>query len=208
MIVHQHRAIFVHIPKTAGSSIEVALNATEQTNEGAIDDATGKFHPVTTGEEKHFDARACRDHYGEDIWRDYFKFTVVRNPWQRLHSWWWNHKEITGAVTLPFDDFVRTNLGNFSSLPKLLRSQVSWITSENGEVEMNYICRFENIEHDFKEVCRLIEAPPIELPQVLVENRNPASRKHYSEEYDLELRELVATVYAEDISFFDYEFGR
>ena len=208
MIIHEHKAIFVHIPKTAGSSIEVALNAIEQTNEGGIDDATGKFYPVTTGKEKHYDARAYRKYYGRKIWRNYFKFTVVRNPWQRVHSWWWNNKEITGAVALPFSEFVRTTLGNSSSLPKSLRPQVNWITSDNGKIEMDYICRFENIENDFSEVCRLIRAAPVELPQVLVENRNPASRRHYSEDYDAELRDLVAAVYAEDISLFNYRFNQ
>lgn len=208
MIIHTHKAIFLHIPKTAGSSIEVALNTTEQTNAGAIDEATGKFYPITTGREKHFDARAYRKHYGRKIWRNYFKFTVVRNPWQRIHSWWWNNKEVTGAVSLPFSEFVRTSLETSSPLPKSLRPQINWITSDNGEVEMDYICRFEDIESDFREVCRLIKAPLVELPRVLVENRNPASRRHYTEDYDAELVELVAAVYAEDISFFNYPFGK
>ena len=208
MIIHAHKAIFVHIPKTAGSSIEAALNETEQTNAGAIDEATGKYYPITTGKEKHFDARACRKHYGRKIWQNYFKFTVVRNPWQRIHSWWWNNREITGAVSLPFSEFIHTSLESSSPLPKSLRPQVNWITSGNGKVEMDYICRFESIDNDFREVCRLIRAPLVELPQVLVENRNPASRRHYTEDYDAELRKLVAAVYAEDIALFNYRFDR
>lgn len=208
MISHEHKAIFVHIPKTAGSSIEVAFNATLQTDEGAVDEATGKFFPVTTGKEKHLDARACRKHYGRKIWQNYFKFTVVRNPWQRIHSWWWNSREITGAVSLPFGEFLHASLDAPAPLPKPLRPQVTWITSDNGKIEMDYICRFENIENDFREVCRLINAPLTELPRVLVENRNPATRRHYTEDYDVELVDLVATVYAEDISCFNYQFGR
>lgn len=208
MIIHEHKAIFVHIPKTAGSSIEVAFNTARQTREGAIDEATGKFYPVTTGKEKHYDARACRKHYGRKIWRDYFKFTVVRNPWQRIHSWWWNNREITRAVALPFDEFIHTSLGSSSPLPKALRPQVNWIISDNGKIEMDYICHFETIDNDFREVCRLINAPLAELPRVLVENRNPASRRHYTEDYDAQLIALVATAYAEDISTFDYQFGQ
>lgn len=208
MISHEHKAIFVHIPKTAGSSIEVALNTGVQHSEGAIDEATGKFYPVTMGKEKHFNARACRKHYGRKIWRDYFKFTVVRNPWQRIHSWWWNGKEITGSISLPFDEFIHTSLAPSTALPKALRPQVNWITSDDGKIEMDYICRFENINNDFSAVCKLIHAPLVELPRVLVENRNPASRRHYTEDYDTQLIKLVAAVYAADISAFDYQFDR
>ncbi len=207
MISHEHKAIFVHIPKTAGSSIEVALNATEQTNEGTIDEATGKFNPVTTGKEKHYNARECRRHYGRRIWNSYYKFTVVRNPWEKAHSWWWNKKEISGRIKLPFREFLLESLITSEKLPRSLRPQVSWITSKNGKIEMDFICRFENIEHDFRKVCRQINAPVKELPRILVENRKPPSRKHYTEEYDTELIRLIATVYAEDIALFGYTFG-
>jgi len=208
LISHELKTIFVHIPKTAGSSIEVALNAVEQTNEGAIDEATGKFYPVTTGEEKHYDARACRKHYGKKAWHNYFKFTVVRNPWQRAHSWWWNNKEISGVVPLSFHEALITFLSPSGPRAKGLRPQVDWITSDNGKIEMDYICRFENIEHDFREVCRLIHIPLMELPQVLMENRNPASRRHYTEDYNAELIDLVAEFYSKDIAQFDYRFDR
>ena len=61
MIAHNLKAIFIHITKTAGSSIEVALNEVEQRDDGAIDPATGDFVKVITGEEKHMTARAVQD---------------------------------------------------------------------------------------------------------------------------------------------------
>lgn len=207
MIIHTHKAIFVHIPKTAGSSIEVALNALEKTNKGAIDEATGTFYPVTTGKEKHYDARAYRKHYGRKVWQDYYKFTVVRNPWQRIHSWWWNNRYITGTLDMPFAEFLRSRLADPDDLPRALRPQTRWITSANGKIEMDYTCRFETIDDDFKAVCKQIGAPVTELPRVLVENRNPASRPHYTDDYDADLVELVARVYADDIDQLQYRFG-
>lgn len=207
MIIHTHKAIFVHIPKTAGSSIEVALNAFEKTNTGAVDEATGMFYPVTTGKEKHFDARAYRKHYGRKVWQDYYKFTVVRNPWQRIHSWWWNNRYITETLDMPFAEFLRSRLADPDDLPRALRPQTRWITSANGKIEMDYTCRFETIDDDFKAVCKQIGAPVTELPRVLVENRNPASRPHYTDDYDADLVELVARVYADDIDQLQYRFG-
>ena len=206
MIIHTHKAIFVHIPKTAGSSIEVALNTLENTNKGAVDEATGTFYPVTTGKEKHYDARAYRKHYGRRVWQDYYKFTVVRNPWQRIHSWWWNNRYITGTLDMPFAEFLHSRLADPDDLPKELRPKVHCITSANGRVELDYICRFENIDSDFKVVCEQIGAPLSELPRVLMDNRNPVSRPHYSKDYDDTLTELVAGVYADDIEQLQYRF--
>ena len=215
MIIHTHKAIFVHIPKTAGSSIEVALNTLENTNKGAVDEATGTFYPVTTGKEKHYDARAYRKHYGRRVWQDYYKFTVVRNPWQRIHSWWWNNRYITGKFDMPFAEFLHSHLAEFlhsrfadpDDLPRALRPQTRWITSANGNIEMDYICRFETIDKDFKTVCEQIGAPLTELPRVLVDNRNPASRPYYTDDYDADLVDLVARVYSEDIRQLQYTFG-
>jgi len=62
--------IFVHVQKTGGNSVRTALGA-------------DIFDPY-----KHFFARELRDIHGEAIWESCFKFTFVRNPWDRLVSWW------------------------------------------------------------------------------------------------------------------------
>jgi hypothetical protein len=62
--------IFVHVQKTGGNSVRTALG-------GDIFDAR-----------KHFMARDLREIYGEAVWDSCFKFSFVRNPWDRLVSWW------------------------------------------------------------------------------------------------------------------------
>ena len=70
MISHEHRAIFVHIQKTGGESVTSAFG---QSNRLA---------------EKHVSAQELRTLYGQAVWNSYFKFSIVRNPWDRLVSWW------------------------------------------------------------------------------------------------------------------------
>ena len=108
---------------------------------------------------------------------------------------------------MPFAEFLRSRLADLDALPRALRPQTSWITSANGKIEMDYICRFETIDDDFKAVCEQIGAPVTELPRVLVDNRNPASRPHYTDDYAADLIELVARVYADDIDQLQYRFG-
>jgi len=211
MISHKYKCIFIHIPKTAGSSIEVALDREEKTNKGDIDEATGEHIMVTTGKEKHLNVKECRTFYGHRIWQEYFKFTVVRNPWDRIHSWWWNRKEIAKVISLSFAEYIH-GICNPPLIVKLKPifiddpwdiPQIDWITSSNGKIEVDFICRFENIENDWYNLCKKINVPIERLPQILVKNRKPKERKHYTEYYNNRLIELVAKKYEKDILLFN-----
>ena len=70
MIIHAHRLILVHIQKTGGNSISTAFGENPNCSE------------------KHFFASDLREFYGVDAWNTHFKVAFVRNPWDRLVSWW------------------------------------------------------------------------------------------------------------------------
>lgn len=219
MVSHKLKAIFIHVTKTAGSSIEVAMDAVEQENKGATDPATGERVAVVTGNEKHMSAKACRELIGDDIWNAYFKFTVVRNPWDRFHSLWWNSRYIGKQHSLELAEFADYFLKQSvaGKLRRLLQGrlqihqrfwpQIKFLRSGNGKVEMDKICRFENIDNDFAEVSERIGLPSRELPKILVRNRNPNSRRFYADDYDDRTRRIVSDVYDADIREFTYKFG-
>ena len=71
MINHDLRCIFIHIPRTGGSSIEQWLSGDDW---WLVDKAT-----------KHLTARQARRLYAEH-WDDYFKFSIVRHPLPRSIS--------------------------------------------------------------------------------------------------------------------------
>ena len=219
MISHKLKAIFIHVTKTAGSSIEVAMDAVEQVNKGATDPATGERVAVVTGGEKHLSAKACKELVGDETWNDYFKFTVVRNPWDRFHSLWWNGRYVGKRHELEFPEFANHFLER--SLAGKLRGlmqgrlrihqrfwpQTEFLRSGNGKVEMDFVCRFENIDSDFAVVSEKIGLPSPELPKILVKNRNPNTRSFYADDYDDETKRIVSEVYADDIREFDYRFA-
>ncbi|TBV25490.1 hypothetical protein DMZ43_11120 [Meridianimaribacter sp. CL38] len=62
MVSHKYKCIFIHIPKTGGETV-ISL----------IDDSD-KSIP------KHANAAQIRDYLGEDKWNEYYKFSIVRNP--------------------------------------------------------------------------------------------------------------------------------
>ena len=218
MIAHKLKSIFIHITKSAGSSIEVAMNAVEQRDDGAIDPMTGEFVNVVTGAEKHMTARAVKDLLGDDVWNEYFKFSVVRNPFDRFHSLWWNGRYVGKRHTLSFPEFVdfalhRTLRGRLKKwrtgewkVHQRFWPQAEFLRSRNGRIEMDEILHFESVAEDFPAVARRIGLPSEQLPKVLMKNRNPESRHRYTEDYDDNTRTIIADYYREDLERFGYDF--
>ena len=75
------RTIFSHIPKTAGESVVETLEAySEENNLGRI--ITTRKHETMLDLFYHTAQNDMRNEF-----RDAFKFSIVRNPWDRIHSW-------------------------------------------------------------------------------------------------------------------------
>ena len=203
MIHHQHRCIFVHIPKTAGKSINRFFGMDWQ---------------------PHKDLGRYARELPPEVFAGYQKFAVVRNPWDRMLSDYnFQLKKKTPDaerlfVTRPaggirdfrewleavFADPFYYPAGNWggevSSGVHRWSPAADWISLE-GKIAVDFVLRMENLQADFAEVCRRLKLPPAELPC-----RNWQFHRHYSEYYDAETRELVARKHARDIAAFGYQF--
>jgi len=203
MISNEHRCIFVHIPKTAGNSINRAFGV---------------------GWEDHKDLQRYFTELPHEVFSSYFKFAVVRNPWDRLLSDY-NYqvkKSRARASKLfvfsadgskrNFAEWVETALaapdcyeasewgGTVSPHIHRWSPQVDWISVE-GKPRTDYVARLEHLPEDFGAIRRRLDLPPARLS-----HRNRRLHWHYSHYYDRTTRELVAAYYARDIELFDYEF--
>jgi chondroitin 4-sulfotransferase 11 len=138
-------------------------------------------------------------------YNDYFSWTFVRNPWDRLVSTYFNkivnhfQSGMESFRGISFEEFVveleKTDVID-SKCDRHIRSLHTLFPSN-----INFIGRFENLQEDFNMVCDKIGIPQQELPQ-----KNKGKHKHYTEYYDDETREIVAEKYAKDIEYFGYKF--
>jgi hypothetical protein len=204
MISHKHKFIFVHIPKTGGTSIERIF----------IPTAGKKDVP-----RKHDTLKMYENDFL--FFEKYFKFSFVRNPWDltiSMYNYLWYssedwprtwRKRNAETSELSFSDWVKHIIFRSPSIRSIDvgnrggsdGNQIDWISCEKNLI--NFIGRFENLQEDFNIVCDKIGIPQQELP-----HKNKTKHKHYTEYYDNETRQIVAEKYAKDIEYFGYEFGK
>ena len=197
MISHKHKYIFVHIPKTGGTSIEDCLLSLE----GIKKPRVLRKLPTRHKREYHLDHKQNQVHslhrnIALDLRRQYFSFLFVRNPYDKVVS------EYNWSIVKP-----KLQLSN-ASLLEFLHMSDRWdphhkpLQVDFLDEYVDFVGRFENLQEDFNVVCDKIGIPQQKLPHF-----NATKHKHYTEYYDDETRQIVAEKYAKDIEYFDYEFG-
>jgi Sulfotransferase family len=200
MISLQKRFLFVHIPKTAGNSIQSALRDYSEDELVALrkeQDGIERFglRNPKYKLKKHSTLKEYQDALGDEQFGTLYKFTCIRNPWDRMVSFYFTPTQ--NPETWDRKKF-RETISKALSMPAYLR-----LDTDKGDPFANVDCimRFENLDNDFLAVCRAIGISPPTLPRY-----NRSSREHYSKYYDDELRELVRTRFAAEIERFDYRF--
>jgi Sulfotransferase family len=200
MISLRKRFLFVHIPKTAGNSIQSVLRDYSEDQLVAFrkeQDGIERFglRNAKYKLRKHSTLREYHDALGDEQFRDLYKFTCVRNPWDRMVSYYFTPTH--NPETWDRRKFRRI-ISNVVSIPDYLRLDDSDVDSF---ANVDCIMRFENLAEDFRAVCAAIGISPPTLPQY-----NRSNREHYSKYYDDELRELVRSRFAAEIERFGYVF--
>jgi Sulfotransferase family len=195
------RLLFIHVPKTGGMSMR-----------GALKKACGDLEDVP--QYRHVPLEkvlADRPHY-----TDYFIAGFVRNPWDRLVSWWamidaaearpddHPHKEFLNRplwqYVAQFDDFESFVRDIRNAPERFRRPQLVYLTT--GSREADFIGRTEEMQRDQARLFERIGAPPVPLPHW---NKSPRPAS-YREFYTDETAAIVDEQFRIDIEAFGYRF--
>jgi len=171
---------FVHIPKTAGSSVSDWLKLHAHGTD---------FYPLSFGS-MHWEFAKVERQMRKGRLNAGTVVVVVRNPWDRLVSTWAYYRSREKSwCPKNFRDFVlNTSWGNAKRL------QTSFFPPHA------MILRFENLATDFSKVQSLCHNTS---PLV---TKNASNHKHYTEYYDDETINEVYRRQLKDINLLNYSY--
>lgn len=212
MISHEYKCIFIHIPKTAGMSVisffypGVRFHHTEPDYERLFG-----WCPKRKLHMQHATAKQLIETglVTEKQWAEYYKFTFVRNPWDRAYSdykWIQNFSGIKGSFKSyikkekAFYNILNDN-SNHDYLGDHLLLQTDFFDFE-GAFQPDFIGRFENFS---KDIGNILHNLSIDTQFNVFENSS-SRVKEYSWFYTNSNKRLIEKIFDKDIKMLNYKF--
>ena len=179
IINNTKKFIFVHVPKAAGTSttnilskyttyLDLEIGGTSFGEE--IQDAYIKRFSLA----KHTPASGIRDVLGREAWNDIFKFSIVRNPYDRVISTYkflkaWEDTPAKCKEELAkfkdINEYILSDLWEESDGPdSIFKPQHFWLTDTNdsNKVIVDFVGKVESLDKDTAYIQSRIERREIE----------------------------------------------
>lgn len=180
--------VFIHINKTAGTSIV---------------DVIGK--PFR----KHLTVKDVINVIGQQKWDQAYKFTVIRNPWDKVVSQYKHaikmNSNSMAKKSIEFGDWVACTYGEpkdpfYYGRAQMFFPQVEWLKNFQDKIDVDKIIRFENLNEGINEVFKTLSIDS-NLPHL-----NETYKTNYRDFYDNESKQIISEWFREDIQLFGYIF--
>ncbi len=196
--------VFVHIPKTAGTSIATTISTSWKYKTS--------FKPYV-----HATALDIVDILGNKFFQQY-SFTFVRNPWERLHSLYYFlcQKELNPLKGELWDQDILIKKGFKSWLleddfwppytknigpSSQKRTQSYFIQDANKKIIVKDIFKYEHLDTDLEKLSNNIGIKFADLVRT-----KSTQRPDYRRDYCSETIDFVLNYHSEDIQNFEYKF--
>ena len=175
-ISNLHKAIFIHNPKVAGTYIsyiltklydfeKIIINKTDEdyinfTENSNLDKINNKLKTCQIRKKGIY--RYLEDIINDEKYKDYFKFTFVRNPYTKIISAWnfstnysndiyFKDSDINHIDDYEFDDFIREGKNNCSDFAYFhsFITQTDHLINSEKKINFDFIGKYENLKEDF-----------------------------------------------------------
>lgn len=209
IISHKHKFIFIKTRKTAGTSVELLLGrfcGEDDVVTQIYDPDIDKFNHQPRNDQgfyNHIGAGQIRNMVGDDIWDNYFKFSIERNPWDKMVSmFWW--RKFQYKLPESFHDFCHKALGLIDDNVYTVPNDYSLYTLDS-KLAVNELFYYESLDSSLKSVFnKLGLGGDFLMPRAKSQHRKV--KKHYSEYYDDKLRARVQMRFKDTIDLLSYSF--
>ncbi len=190
IISHTKKLIFIHVHRTAGTSLRNVLIR-------KIDD----YIDVSP---QHSNAITLENDFF-DNYNDYYIFGFTRNPWERIFSWYslieLNNQKSLAEERIRFEKFIEYDHASDFRTIFFHYNSLDYFTNKKGEFIGAKIFRYEHLNKEIKTIVNQFNLQASEIPNI-----NNASPKNYKEYYTDKSRNLIAEKCKKDIDYFNYTF--
>ena len=102
----------------------------------------------------HLSAKTIKLGIPNDTWSTYFKFCVIRNPYDRIVSMFYWERYLQ---QIPLEDDVPSQFQRWVEQHKSLSD--AYIYTLDGELAVDKFIRYEHLQDDLMEVCGILDIP-------------------------------------------------
>ena len=209
--------IFIHIPKTGGTSVKkLLLNL--KNPQLSFYDKVKYYHYEEIKRKKllsrHGKAIEFLDFFKNDIWNNSLKFTCVRNPWDLMVSsyhWWIQYGQkfsnlnlmYTDISKMSFNEYINSKYGK-EMINECTGNAEDWFLDENKKIIVDGIVKLENFNSEFKELLHTSGKKfygNINLPK-----ENTTIRKKYQSYYNKDTKQIIKDRFKFLIEYCNYKF--
>ena len=209
LISHSHKFVFIHVYKVAGSSLRGVFNpiAAISWKQSSLKDKCIGF---TNREAKcfstqyggHDSALDLKNNFPNSLFKEYFKFAFVRNPWDwQVSLYLFGLKDKNHFQHELFKSFANFEAYLNWRIHEDMHLQKDFLVDEEGKLLVDFVGKMENLNDDFRRVCININIPYIELPHL-----NRSNSEKYQIFYNEKTKQLLADAFKEDIEYFNYSY--
>lgn len=211
LISYEHQFLFIHIPKSAGMSVDAVLKPYAE----CPDDVPRNRLLMKLGIRgiywgpyrqkrfrRHDTIRRVYDNIPRAEFDRLFKFAFVRNPWDRLVSLYHfrQQRSVQFGRGRRYKSFSFEQFLNYELRFKRSGTQAEFLCDRDGRLLTDYVGRFEQLNEDFGHVARLLGL------DVALPHRNQSQHKDYRSYYTPATIDLVAHHCRRDLQLFGYTF--
>lgn len=220
----KHNVLFIHIPKCAGKSFEVALEIvtneevqkykwrnflnraskyllTKTRDKKAISRMWGVWDISLTLQHLTFAEIELLNLLDQKVLFDSIKVAIVRNPFDRAVSSYKDMGKNYKNFTEFLDKYYTSPPINHGDLAHK-RTQIDFIRSKNGSIAIDNIIRYEFLERDYNLFLQRNKIKLGNIPHIGKQNRDSDYKKYYSSKDQKKIKKL----FKDDLEYFGYSF--
>ena len=209
--------IFIHIPKTGGTSVKKLLLNLKNPELSFYEKVKYYYYEEIKRKKllsRHGKAIEYFNFFESDLWSNSLKFTCVRNPWDLMVSsyhWWIQHGQKFSKLNLMYNDISKMSFNKFmnSKYGKEMINECNgnaqdWFLDNSKKIIVDGIIKLENFNFEFKEL--LDKSKKKFHGNIDLSKENTTIRENYQKYYNKETKQIIKDRFKYLIEYCNYKF--